>query len=380
MSTWFRKGLETVLSHDGTAWHLVGEDRDRLVLACRDWIAEARTRSLSRDDIWALGRAIWILDRLLPRADIDTFRELKEHARWSEGMFALARRDPSALDDVTPDEFKRRYGAMLAAWVDGAPSNEALLDWYTLCRKHGWPVHRADFDGLAIVEYCRRTPNRDRLLSFQETAGTRERTIVLEHLLREAAKSLEPTNEPVQDLGAHLEAAGFGDVSLLWKRRVTEQPWWKDAADMVWVEQRTAEDLQALLRAETRLPYFAMERLARITPKDRFDVWDVVLKRYGRGFPIRLFCEWLDPAHRDLLVQHFEGERDNAACAFHAYLSMLPEGEAKELTGDRPLWQDQAIDRFLNAPDELKPPPYVADVQETEQDFRLYDPFNLRSY
>jgi hypothetical protein len=59
---------------------------------------------------------------------------------------------------------------------------------------------------------------------------------------------------------------------------------------------------------------------------------------------------------------------------------MLPDGAAGRLGDHRPAWQEEAIDRFLYAPPELKPPPFVADVQETHADFRLYDPFNWRAY
>jgi len=375
-----RAALEAVLFDRGPGWHRIGADPERLVSLCREWLAELPPTTLT--DFRGGGaeaRALWILDRLLPRDAVEPFRGTKARGRWGEGAFALWRRAPGEMERIGPEEFERCSYLIQAAWVDSRTHTPDLLGWYRFCREHGWPAERGHYDGLALQEYLLRLGDPGSLLAILDETAVRGGRNLVAALLGRVAGRVARLSTPRDAIEQRLVEAGEPALAHAVHAMVERGKYLRGYFPQVlWVAQRTAADLEELIREN------CLERAAAVCPPGRFDVWERLLRMPMRGqYAIRRFCSWLDPEDRDRLVPHFAREdRDWAACAFHAWLWMLPDRIAARLAvdGSRPAWQDTIVDRFIHAPAALKPPPYVTDTQETEADFRLYDPFNVRSF
>lgn len=402
----FDRAFEDLLHGRGPAWQVVGTDRCRLVAACIDYLTPERVSAYDFSNPGP-GRAAWTLDRLLPLSETGLFRRLNSYERWLYTLYPLFRRSPEDMDSVTPERFGRgEHSAVEAAWVETRAADDDLLGWHAECLRRGWPAECTHFPPLAVVDYCRRAPELDRLVSRLKEAPPREAPVILHCLMRLVASSMPRTAAPESGLVARLRQAGFGAVADAVAGKMEPDPtprametgtftlridldshhpdpslWESSLAEVLWTEQQGPDDAD---RLATGRRVYALPRLARIVPAHRADIWERMLARHAYADPslIEAFCGWCMPAHRHLLPPHFAHENlEWASCAFETYLALAPREEAARLADDpaRPAWQIESLDRWMHAPPELRPPRQrVRGPCEIVFDLRECDPFDVR--
>jgi len=420
-----RTVIENILYKIGPAWHLWDADNERLIEQLDAFLADLGDES---ERHWeareAATRAVWLLDRVVPKDQSSRFRDLwKRPGRIRQvAVYAWGRRLDAArrheLFDL-PDELRKECdGAAQAAWCDACPPEqvESLLEWLDLREQHGWPAS-GPYALLTIREYCRRADRetgRVRLLRFVAEANERldedyawplygARQCALKQLIRDAAPSFPPPEQPPPDgenpaqviewLDHELRQGGHGELADLCKAACVPCRGYGGVlalAPLFWIERHNPSSWEQLEESLYSVDEWAghafVGRLGRIVPPDRLDAWDRVLTPESLGnYPIMAFCRWLRREYRDALLPHIaHSDRDWAACAYQAYLHSSPEPVLKHRWDDcdhpLPLWQLMTLDRFLHAPSPVKPAPLCFDVQDVEADFRLYDPLNHRSF
>ncbi|MEO7716844.1 MAG: hypothetical protein ABIY70_11610 [Capsulimonas sp.] len=138
--------------------------------------------------------------------------------------------------------------------------------------------------------------------------------------------------------------------------------------------------------------FSAIERFGSILPQDRPELWE---KLFALGslenFVMQAYCTWLPSEKYHELIRFFDGDAvgpewehfDRAVCAYQSYLHRAPLEELKQ-ESDRieglPQWRLMLLDRFLYAPEPLKPGPVAWDIQEIEGNDSLTDPLDVRGY
>ncbi|MDP9352803.1 MAG: hypothetical protein M3P51_14870 [Chloroflexota bacterium] len=308
----------------------------------------------------------------------------------------------------------RPYQAAMAAWAETCPVDEAtsLFDWPDLRDQH-WPDVPYWSAGPLVDEYAARVHDARILVSEMTAALARlvdeiepkvridftrsglARTI-LQQIFSDLAPMFPPPASPMpQDpqswfdwLQAELAGAGYQVLTNLYERlypRQRLQPF----AIAFWVQRYDSNTWERLIHdfyiLEELNPYRVIQHMGTIVPPDQMAAWKPALSIEQRGNePIVAFCQWLQPEYRDVLALYARIRRpydDVAACAYQAYLHKTPRVVLEELWDwhqDLPLWQLLTLDRYLFAPQLVKPMPVVWDVQRVEADLRREDPLNGR--
>lgn len=359
-------------------------------------------------------RLIWLLDRLVPKAESAHFEPFNANG---SAVFAWGRRlRPEErhllIEAAASPASGVWYESHVLAWCDSCPEEEviSLLDW-----AEPWePVFRAKLVSpwLRLPEReffrrCKDRPLRRSLMCAHLAAAARrfregeefDRDVVqgtigtLLRLLLMDSGALCPT-EPIPDSAEHWKAwldqilttPAFADVMaaaegfLNWYGHIDAER----AARQLWVSCHGPGDWRRLHQlALAHDESFIYERLAEIMPSDRLEEWDwVVLHESNDKGQIRAFCRWLPAEYADVLRSHFDhSDADWGACAYQAYLAKAPEAVLQHQwrKGDSlPGWQARLLDRRLFAPPSIRPGPVVEDIQNAEWDFRLQDPFSRR--
>jgi hypothetical protein len=359
-------------------------------------------------------RLIWLLDRLVPKAESAHFEPFIANG---SAVFAWGRRlRPEErhllIEAAASPASGVWYESKILAWCESCAEEEvtSLLDW-----AEPWePVFRAK--GVCPLlpiperEFFRRyrdRPLRHSLMCahlataahrFRE-GGDFDRDVVrgtvhllLRLLLIDSAAPC-PT-EPIPDsaenwkawLDQILTTAAFADVRdaggefLNWYGHVDPER----AARRLWVSCHGPDDWRQLHQlALQNSDCFIYARLADVMPVDRLDLWDsLVLYESEDNGQMRAFCRWLPAEYADVLRSHFDhSDADWGACAYQAYLAKAPEAVLQHQWRRReslPGWQVRLLDRRLFAPPSIRPGPVVEDIQEAEWDFRLEEPFSRR--
>jgi len=359
-------------------------------------------------------RLIWLLDRLVPKADSAHFEPFVANG---SAIFAWGRRlkpeERHLLIELAANPASGVwYESSVLAWCDSCPDEEvaSLLDW-----AEPWePVFKtkrvSPLLPLPEREFFRRCKDhslRRLLMCAQLAAAARrfregedfDRTVVrgsihsLLALLLEGSDAPCPTG-PIPDsaenwnvwLNQILTTAAFTDVAaaagefLSWYGRLDMGR----AARRLWVSCHGPNDWRTLHQlALQHDDSFVYDRLAEIMPSDRLEEWDwLVLNESNDKGQMRAFCRWLPSEYADVLRTHFNhSDADWGACAYQAFLAKAPEAVLHHhwrRRDDLPSWQVRLLDRRLFAPPAIRPGPVVEDIQEAEWDFRLVDPFSRR--
>lgn len=304
--------------------------------------------------------------------------------------------------------------AALAAWIETCPADQSssLFTWPDLCDLYQSP-HPPKTTKLLTDEYIRRNADRNERLSVLAASAEKLiehrkeygkwdwgviRSDLLNNILRQIIKDMAPefssTEEspPIANKDSVealfkwflsiLARTGYSTIADLYQHLNPHREGYS-LAILFWIETMNWPQLEERMhRLEKLSPYDFINRMVEIVPPERLDVWETVLelKRY---YPITAFCRWLRPEYREVLLWHCNPYElnDEAICAFYAYLSMTPRPLLEAMwkrTELIPSWQAQALDRYLYAPEPIKPPPFLWDVQCAEADPRLEDPLTCR--
>ena len=393
----FSESFDDLLQGRRPAWKIVGDDRQRLIAACMDYLTPERVAAWNFDDPGP-GRATWILDQLLPLEEVELFRRINSYERWLHTLYALFRRSPEDLDSVTPERFGNgECIAVQAAWTETRETDDELLGWQGECERRGWTNTNENI--VAAIEYGRRTPNLDRIASYLPDAPRQEVPVLLNCAMRLAAAVVPRTEEPEPGLQKRLADAGLEALAEAAAAVMAYAPsgpalrvemdvgtrdvdvWETGFAETLWLAQQTYEDVDRVVNAVVRDPAW---QLARIVPRDRADIWERAFrsKRSPGASMMHAFCEWCTEPDRHLLRQHFDHEDiEWAAPALETYLALAPTAEVAHLAESkgRPAWQVEVLDRWLHAPSELRPAKCRARCPwEIVFDYREFDPFGAR--
>jgi hypothetical protein len=403
---------EALLSRLSPAWEYWDEDLDPLTDALRREVEAG----LVREDL-GLSRALWLLDRLLPADTGPLFADWLARGGGETAAYAWGRRlvgeERERLFDLPGATFEATHSALQAAFCElHREDPSALLGWWSRCRRAGHDPYR-HYMLLPLREYVARTPDRTAraeglrgLIRAYAPGGehgaTMEaqeiREVALQHLLTDVARAFPPptelpSEEPEEASLCFLDQlyeGGHGEIADLCKLHREERPLGQlePLALRWWVERHDGSSWELLVDdvalLEERGPYLALRRMSQIVPPDRPDAWGHALRIGQRGlYPLQYFAAWLARDLRDLLLPEFSSpDREWGESAFLAYLHRVPEPVALSLLGSGELraWQAPVLDRFLFAPRAVRPGPVLYDIQDSEADFRLHDPFNARSF
>jgi hypothetical protein len=407
-SSSFQTAFEDVLHGSRPAWQIVGSDRQRLIAACIAWLTPERVAAHDFEDKTG-GRALKILDRLLPLDKVELFRRLNTYERWLDTLYPLFRRDPGELESVTQDLFLigERHAAG-AAWVETRSSPVELLEWGHTCRQRGWAVTEDTplATSLAATEYARVGTDLERLAASLSEAPRPDVEVLIRRLMLLVADQLPRTEDPEPGLVARLENVGLHSVAralapelasppasmerfLARKPRLKEylnitasDVWEQRFASTLWEAQQTPADLDRILErigpGETWL-------LVKIVPQNRADVWASLIEEHEEdaGISVALMeglCHWCGSENRQLLERYLDTAHDDCTrLAFKRYLELVSRNEHEAMAQDRerPSWQLELLDRMLYAPHELRPRTYPASGPGGSTfDFRQLDPFD----
>ena len=157
--------LHNILYRLSPAWVLWEDSEEALIEELRAFVALGHQQRRGLDpDADATGRAIWLLDRLLPVDERDLFSDYWKRPTAPArhyAYYAWARRLPAERRDElfdVPEELRKPFlGPAEAAWCETCPPDdlESLLAWFDLCVERGWPT-AYHYSGLPLREFCRR--------------------------------------------------------------------------------------------------------------------------------------------------------------------------------------------------------------------------------
>jgi hypothetical protein len=328
----------------------------------------------------------------------------------------------------------RAYAEAMAAWAETCPVEDAasLFQWPEVAG-----YHEGESFGVLISEFVKRISRADeRLVVLAPLALTIADELVghfsiqihterdYRELTRRAGFLIDLTRQIVSDVASLTAALDVArppesDLSRHWLRAVLgamqipaltdlfhrldelnrqpeavfNMPDFHELAMRLWIAQQNAEKWDilhgALIDLDGYERHMAIERLTEIAPPDRFDIWaDIVQQGPYRLPAFNGFCRWLAADHRRRLLSYTSvsflsasDEIEMAESAFRSYLHLASQDELDTLWQDcyfLPFWQALLLDRFLHAPEAVKPSAVLYSISSVEDDFRLEDRLNLR--
>lgn len=388
-----------------------------IAVAHRDWKIPALDPSLrgrwQERKRWR--RLFWLLDRLTPLSQAEVFEPFRDRGR---ALFAWGRR-------LSPD---RRH-LIIATARDADWRDACMQAWCASCRDEALPAlldwTEAWKSVPKVIHHMGRFPEEE--FHDRATDETVRYQLLCEHLAKacarfrggdESARSLaRPVIHRVLRMtlrhAATLTPGPDGDAYQsqehwqAWLERILATPafaqvaeasgeflrWWyapclpnvgQYNALWVWAHMHRKGDWETLVQsASYHDERFIYDRLAEIMPFDALSAWRRMIQHQSqdRG-QMQAFCRWLPVAYTQVLQSHFSHpDAEWAACAYQCHLAKSPwpvlswEWQRREAL---PSWQTRLLDRRLFAPEALLPHPFVEDIQDAENDFRLEEPFSRR--
>ena len=367
----------------------------------------------------ALRRAFWLLDRLVPEDQTEFFSSLLEKMGNPGGLllYAWARRiykeKRESIFTFPRVDINENYHVLITAWCEicSGDNPSLLLKWWELSNKYCEikTPNICQYSSLLVKEYAKRihgtqTYNNNLLqlltgniLPHQCVNRTVHR-LITEGL---ASSFPPPTIDLSKDLKVRLDwfyscllENGYEETVQIFKNYKKHQPdlyslpglfWARRHIDLPWHQLK-----EIVNTIEDEYPYQGIYLMERKVPKEQIDAWWICLDPFRdllqgtRGlFPMISFCKWLANSFRDVLIPLFNhSDIDVAVCAYQAYLHKAPKPVIEHMVKSKsrvPSWQSAILERFMYAPEVVKLPKYLEDVQSVEQDIRLLDPLNHRA-
>ncbi|BDI28083.1 hypothetical protein CCAX7_001340 [Capsulimonas corticalis] len=319
------------------------------------------------------------------------------------------------------DDFANVCDSGMVAWAEICPVDEAekLIDWVDICAVNKIPTNTGFHYAALFREYQSKVSDpRVRVKSILSKLGVvssadidssdnpyRPLSYYLKNQLTKDLAMLIPSDEsdfPASEdalwnwcLNAVEEVLDSGQIRLLLRDDIKHR--FQNCAREMWVLSRTQNNWEMFydhldVISENGLRYPALKRLAYVLPANKYELWDKLFAWPSVGnFVMQAYCAWLPLEEYDRLSFFFgpnaEGvnsERfDRAVTAYQAYLHRTPKDDLPQFwPNSTPMSYSQMmlLDRFLYAPEPLKPKAIARDVQEVENDFTLTDPLDIRGY
>jgi hypothetical protein len=423
--------IESILYQTAPTWHNVTEDTselsEELIKFLEGFDGEERYWfNKNNKDFHAIKLAIWILDKLLPEDESEIFYSLHQRFKSNDFqwlIFAWARRLDLSKEKLMFDErwFKkerigRSFRGAIYGWLELAKKRnpDHLLQWWQLCKDNNlnveddWYSSSNIIDDYALLKEDKQDAINNLLEVARQKKGEKSYNTpitsrclrVIINLIAETVE-LSPQEKPESNeelfdfLVNCLNKYGFPNVADFCKeacipnkgygliKGIAKRLWVRSLYNIPWDELK-----EKIYEIEDQMPYEGLRLLEKVVPHEALEIWHIFFMFHERGlFPIGAFCRWLPNDFRDVLIPFFTyHDLEVAACAYQSYLYKTPKTVLDynwnyDLERKRtPFWQLQILDRYLFAPDAIKPPCVVHDVQEVEYDMRLHDPLNIRCF
>ncbi len=372
------------------------------------------------EDIIAIRKVTWLLDRLVPENQPDFFSSLLKKVKNPNGhgqlVYAWARRiDKKKKEDIfqlPKVDFNKSYQALITAWCElcSESSPETLIEWWDLSTKY----HKintpniCEYSPVLIREYATRLTGTENyrkalllLLTDKLPHYCTFRTV--QRLITEEIATHFPFPEDGLPKDGRkklhwfyncLLDHGFEEVVDVFQSNKKNQPMLYSLPGIFWARRHLAMPWEQLKEKVDQIdrdfPYQGIFLMEHNVPKEQINEWWIYLNPFrdmlqgSRGlYPIIAFCNWLRNDFRDVLVPFFNhSDIDVAACAYQAYLHKAPRAVTEHMAKNQlrtPSWQANILDRFMHAPENIKPQKVLEDIQTIEQNIRLRDPLNHRA-